>query len=171
MPRRSVVLFSALFSLVSSHAAFAQGKVDLKIVKYPELARLVRDQRGKVVVLDLWAEWCIPCKREFPRLVQLHEKYGNEGLVCISVSLDNPAEKDRLPRVIKFLESRKAYFTDVLLDEDQDFWLTKLNFKGPPCVYVFNREGKWVRFVAEDDPYTKVEKLVAAWLKKDKDRQ
>jgi hypothetical protein len=107
----------------------------------------------------------------------LHDKYSKDGLVCLSVSLDDPREKGKLAKVQKFLEASKADFTNVVLDEDQEFWQKKFNFLGPPCVYVFNQEGKWVRFVADDDRnkndqdedhYKKVEKLVVEWLKQGK---
>jgi hypothetical protein len=98
----------------------------------------------------------------------LHEKYSKDGLVCLSVSLDDPREKGKLARVQKFLEARKASFTNVILDEDQEFWQKKFNFFGPPCVYVFNQEGKWVRFVDDGEHYPQIEKLVVQWLKSDK---
>jgi hypothetical protein len=98
----------------------------------------------------------------------LHEKYAKDGLVCFSVSLDDPREKGKLVKVQKFLAARKATFTNLLLDEDQDFWLKKFKFNGPPCVYVFNQEGKWVRFVDDEDHYKKIDKLVGEWLQEGK---
>jgi len=115
----------------------------------------------------------VPCKKEFPQLVKLHEKYANDDLVVISVSLDDPGDKDkkdnkvrqRKETVLEFLEQQKATFTNLILDESQEFWQAKFGFVGPPCVFVFNREGKWKRF-ANDDPYPEVAKLVAEYLGK-----
>jgi len=58
--------------------------VQLKIVKYGELTEAVRVQKGKVLVVDVWADFCIPCKEEFPNLVRLHKKYAEKGLSCFS---------------------------------------------------------------------------------------
>lgn len=46
---------------------------------------------GKVVWVDFWASWCVPCRRSFPWMNTMHRKYGGEGLQIIAVNLD----KDR----------------------------------------------------------------------------
>ena len=46
---------------------------------------------GRVVWVDFWASWCVPCRRSFPWLNSMHRKYGPEGLEIIAVNLD----KDR----------------------------------------------------------------------------
>jgi cytochrome c biogenesis protein CcmG, thiol:disulfide interchange protein DsbE len=45
--------------------------------------------RGKIVVLDFWATWCTPCRAEIPRLMDLQNKYGDQGLQIIGISLDD----------------------------------------------------------------------------------
>jgi len=46
------------------------------------------DFKGKVVVLNFWATWCPPCRREIPSFVALQKRYGARGLVIVGVSLD-----------------------------------------------------------------------------------
>lgn len=48
--------------------------------------RSLTDYRGKVIVLNLWATWCPPCREEMPMLERLQERYGKEGVVVIAVS-------------------------------------------------------------------------------------
>ncbi len=47
---------------------------------------------GKVVVIDFWASWCVPCRRSFPWMNDMHDKYTADGLVIIAVNLDRSAD-------------------------------------------------------------------------------
>jgi thiol-disulfide isomerase/thioredoxin len=49
--------------------------------------------KGKVIVLNFWATWCVPCRAEIPTLVQLQTKYAGQGLQVVGVSVDDPVEK------------------------------------------------------------------------------
>jgi peroxiredoxin len=51
--------------------------------------------RGKIVLLDFWATWCDPCRVEIPRFVELQNKYGDQGLQIIGVSMDDGPEPVR----------------------------------------------------------------------------
>lgn len=44
--------------------------------------------RGRVVLVDFWASWCEPCKRSFPWMASLHERYGAKGLTIVAINLD-----------------------------------------------------------------------------------
>jgi peroxiredoxin len=50
------------------------------------------DLRGKIVLLDFWATWCTPCREETPHLVELQNKYRDQGLQIIGVSMDDSSE-------------------------------------------------------------------------------
>src|SRR5258707_1096422 len=110
-----------------------KGDISLKLVKYDGLKDVILKNRGKVVLVDFWGDFCDPCKKAFPHVVELHKKHEKEGLVVVSVALDdineNPAAKDS---ALKFLKAKGATFTNLLLDEPPELWQTKLHFSGPP---------------------------------------
>ena len=47
------------------------------------------DHRGEIVVVNFWATWCPPCRREIPGFIQLQEEFGTEGVTIVGVSLDD----------------------------------------------------------------------------------
>ena len=55
--------------------------------------RRLSDLRGKVVLIDFWASWCGPCRRENPNVVRIYKKYKDMGFDIFSVSLDNNRDK------------------------------------------------------------------------------
>ena len=61
------------------------------------------DYKGKVVLINLWATWCAPCRMELPELVKLQKKYQGQGLQIVGVTYpdDEPAEVLRMSRKLK----------------------------------------------------------------------
>jgi hypothetical protein len=98
----------------------------------------------------------------------MHRKYKDEGLVTVSVSLDDPDEKDVRENIQKFLDKQKAVFPNYWLREDSNVVQTKLKISGPPCVYVFNRENQWVAKYEklEESDQADIEQQVRELLKK-----
>ncbi len=61
---------------------------DWRLTSLDGKAIKLSDFKGKVVVLNFWATWCPPCRREIPDFVALQKQYADKGLVIIGVSLD-----------------------------------------------------------------------------------
>jgi thiol-disulfide isomerase/thioredoxin len=142
------------------------GKVELKLVKLAQVLEAVKAQTGKIVVLDVWGTFCVPCKKEFPRLVKLHEQHAREGLVCMSLSVD---DKDDRQAALDFLKERQADFANFLIDEPAHVWQNHFVLKGVPAVFIWDRAGKQAARFDGDDPdnqftYAQVEKKVAELL-------
>jgi len=136
----------------------------LKTVKYDDLAKFVAAQKGKVVVVDFWASYCVPCKKSLPHLVALHRKYAAQGLVAISVSVDDVKDTQAVTAARAFLAKQQATMTNFLLDEAPEFWLKKLNADGVPVVFVFNRAGQIDRKWTETPKPEELEGLIAKLL-------
>ena len=92
--------------------------------------------RGKVVLVNFWATWCPPCRKEMPDLETLYERFSSKGLVVLAISDEEAAKIEPLIR------ERKFSFP-VLLDPGR-----KVNemfvVEGIPKSFVYDREGKLV---------------------------
>jgi len=160
---------AALFALIAAAPGFAEDKVEIQVMKYDDLIKLIEKNKGKVIVVDFWQDFCIVCKREMPKLIELKKKYGDD-LVAITVNLDDPNDTKVRARNEKTLQDKKATNTiNVLLDEKEEVWQKKLNVTGFPTIFVFNPEGKYEKRYPEDKEnfdYSDVAKVVADLLKK-----
>jgi len=72
---------------------FTQPDVDGKPVK-------LSDFKGKYVLIDFWASWCAPCRRENPNLVKVYEQYKSKGFEILGVSLDKATDKAKWMKAI-----------------------------------------------------------------------
>ena len=98
--------------------------------------------KGKVTIIDFWAAWCGPCRRENPNVVKTYQKYHDKGLEIISVSLDKPGQKDRWLKAIKddnltwHHVSNLNYFSDPVA--------RLYNIRSIPATYILDEDGKIV---------------------------
>ena len=90
--------------------------------------------RGKVVFLDFWASWCVPCRDEFPVLQRLHERYRERGLRVVGVTVDQDASNAR-----GFLDRARARFL-ILHDANREV-AEKYSPPSMPTSFVIDREG------------------------------
>lgn len=123
------------------------GKVDLQVLSWDQMMALVEQQKGKVVVVDVWATYCVPCIREFPNLVKLHQEHPQQ-VAAISVSLDYEGFEGMPPeayreKVLTFLQKQKATMTNVLCSDDpESLYGQKLPQQSLPAVLVYDKQGQ-----------------------------
>lgn len=81
----------------------------------------LKQLRGKPVLLNFWATWCIPCREELPELEQLHREYRSKGLVVLAVSVDEARAAKDIPEFLRAGDPRVgAYTFPVALDTKQE---------------------------------------------------
>lgn len=92
-------------------------------------------QQGKVVLLNIWATWCAPCREETPELVDLYNEYKDQGLVILGVSIDEQG----MSVVEPFIEKYKVNYPMVIDDG------TIMDKYGPtmgiPTTYIIDKKG------------------------------
>jgi cytochrome c biogenesis protein CcmG/thiol:disulfide interchange protein DsbE len=94
--------------------------------------------KGKVVLLDIWATWCGPCKESFPKLEELNVKYKTQGLEVLAISADNPDDVKESD-IVQFAEEHGAKFS-VGWDKDKAI-APKYDPKTMPSSYIIDRKG------------------------------
>jgi peroxiredoxin len=94
------------------------------------------DFRGKVVVLDFWATWCPPCKREIPDFVDLQKTYGSRGVQIIGIALDEPEK-------VRAFARQNGMKYPVLLGSDE-IALRYGGIEGIPTTFILDKSGKIV---------------------------
>ena len=109
------------------------------------------DYQGKVVVLDFWASWCVPCRRSFPWMNEMQQKYADEGLVVIAVNLDNQASD-----ADAFLQKYPAKFS-IHYDHERQL-AREYSVEAMPSSFLIGRDGTIVERhlgfkVAKTDEY------------------
>ncbi len=120
-----------------------------------DLARL----RGNVVYVDFWASWCAPCRRSFPWMNALHERYRTQGLAIVAINVDK-----RRPDAERFLRDVPAGFPVVF--DAQGTVPAAFDVKGMPSSYLIDRQGV-VAAVEEgfhDDRKSALEERIRALL-------
>jgi peroxiredoxin len=117
--------------------------------------RSLADFRGEVVVLNLWATWCAPCRHETPFLQSLYEQRRDEGLEIVGISMDTGDARDQVEEFVREFGVRYP----ILLDP-QMRGMDSYRVLGLPASFLIDRDGtlRWMRFgpvSADDDEFMK----------------
>jgi peroxiredoxin len=124
----------AMARLVAADAA--RQKADFTLTDLQGKTWHLQDLRGKVVLVNFWATWCSPCRKEMPDLQALYEKYKDQGFAVLAISDEEAA------KVTLFLAERKISYP-VLLDPGRKVH-ELYQVEGIPKSFVYDRDGKLV---------------------------
>jgi thiol-disulfide isomerase/thioredoxin len=94
------------------------------------------DYRGKVVLVDFWATWCGPCKREMPHVKELHDKLTAKGFSVVGISLDKDQEA-----LSTYLAENQIPWENLAGDETQEL-AEKYGVRGIPTMMAIGKDGK-----------------------------
>lgn len=95
------------------------------------------DLKGKVVYLDFWASWCVPCRKSFPWMNEMHARYDKKDFTIVAINLDSSKAE-----ALKFLEKIPADF-DIAYDPEGGV-ADKYKLKAMPSSYLIDKKGKLV---------------------------
>jgi thiol-disulfide isomerase/thioredoxin len=99
--------------------------------------RSLSDWRGQVVLINLWASWCAPCRKEMPSLAQLQRRFGSKDFEVVAISLDRGGGKVAQ----KFLEETQSRLLRLYIDPSGRA-LETISALGLPASVLIDREGR-----------------------------
>jgi peroxiredoxin len=138
---------------LGSSPAWSQAKVDYKVVPIlqpmkdnaptpdfnlatPDGKKLsLKDFRGKVVLLNFWASWCVPCREEMPAMEKLYQEYKQKNFVVLAIAV-----KDRKQDAIDFVKELKLSYP-IALDPEAQVG-TLYGAWGLPATYLIGPKGE-----------------------------
>ena len=95
------------------------------------------DFKGKVIILNFWATWCVPCKAEIPGFIDLQMKHGGRGLQIIGLSVDDPPGTAK-----KYADDMKMNYPVLLAEGKEDILKAYDPIPSIPVSVVIGRDGK-----------------------------
>ena len=119
---------------VTASNANTQAAPDVQFAKLDGGSLRLSDLRGRVVVLNFWATWCVPCRSEIPALSSMEKALAPEGLTVVGVSYDDTAEL-----IQEFQKDLKQDYLVVLGGKDVG---SQLPASPLPTTYIIDRQGQ-----------------------------
>ncbi|NUF64582.1 TlpA family protein disulfide reductase [Acinetobacter bereziniae] len=139
-----ILLLLTIFSLLSVSAHYTYRQIQLQYQQFPDVQLLNLQQQpikltkylGKPTVINLWASWCPPCRREMPVLSEAQKKYPNVKLIFINQNEDAVT-------VQNYLQQHSLQLDEVLLDTNGST-AQKMGMFGLPSTLFFDAQGKLI---------------------------
>lgn len=154
---------------------FALATLGMSVIADPALPRTnardlkqrIHRNKGKVVIVNLWATWCAPCMEELPDLARFYRNYRKQGVEMIGVSLDDVETADQT--VPPVLRRHNVRYPVVVMAQDYDEFADQFDkaWRGEvPRFYLYDKRGKRVKAWSGKTTYDTLEDEVKALLRK-----
>jgi thiol-disulfide isomerase/thioredoxin len=136
-----------LNSYVKKQAVSENAQYRVDTIDKSNLEKLIKNRNGKVLFLNVWATWCLPCKEEFPDIVKLSNTYIDIEIVGLSVDYPDEVES----KIIPFIKSHNVKFKIFVQDfrniDDLINYLNKDWNGGIPTTFIFDTTGTQRAFI------------------------
>jgi thiol-disulfide isomerase/thioredoxin len=140
MERIRVIAIGFFYLLATARGFGAEGAPELLWHDMHGTPQNLTSYKGKIIVLNFWATWCVPCKHEMPLLAEMQKKYEDKGVVVLGASVDDEKSQQL---VQPFAEKNNILFP-VLLGANTD-QMQKLQLgEAIPATAFFDTDGNLV---------------------------
>ena len=143
----TIITLALIISLFMAAAPLRAGDA-VKKITFSELSALLESNRGKVVVVALWATWCPPCRKEIPGFINLYNKYKDKGVEIIGIAFDENGESAVPPFITKTGINYPVYLEGKNVAQAYDL-------RAYPTTVIYDKNGKLVNkhvgYASEED--------------------
>ena len=131
------------------------SSIKVNLLDEKQLANLIEQRLDRILLINVWATWCIPCRKEFPDLVRLAEKYKDRELDIIAISADYPDEIES--KIIPFIQSQQVnfpvYVQNFATQEDFINFINRDWSGALPASFLYNADGEQTLFLLGKQSY------------------
>ena len=159
LPRRVLCRVLGGVLLLGAAAAILSAQKLPVVADTAAYRNVVAAHKGKVVLVEFWATWCVPCREEMPELVKLERKLRARGLDVIMISVDDPGDEARAAKVLKDTTMPVPGFLRNVPDDDKFCVSVDPGWTSGavPAIFLYNRSGLKVRSFIGATPMKTVE--------------
>ena len=126
--------------------------IQMTPVTYDEWETRRIQYQPKIVVVDMWATWCVSCIERFPEMVRLHEQYKDHNVQFVSMNLDDREDTQSIDVAEQFLKKMNAKFDHFRMDENLLVAFEKIDLIGIPAVLIYDENGNEKYRLSGDNP-------------------
>jgi thiol-disulfide isomerase/thioredoxin len=127
--------FLLVITLAFSNLLFAAQAAEQNTIE--QFQQRLNTQKGNIVYVDFWSSWCIPCRKSFPWMNKLQDKYQKQGFTILSINLDHDRKS-----ADEFLLESPANFP--IIYDPKGLIARKYKLKGMPSSFIIDRTGQLV---------------------------
>jgi thiol-disulfide isomerase/thioredoxin len=146
----SVALGCMFFAVAPNANAQSANAPDIKVVAPKDVKDLIAANKGKVVFLNFFATYCVPCHTEFPDIEKLQTKYGDK-LQVVEVSMNDVTDQAEKAEMQKYIEQQRPPFPVYIASTTDDSYYKDIDprwaqSEALPMTMIFDKDGKEAHF-------------------------
>jgi thiol-disulfide isomerase/thioredoxin len=151
-----ILFLAAVLSLA------AQPLPKINETSYP---KMIAAQKGKVVLVDFWATWCVPCRKEMPEIAKLEAKLKVKGLVVVPISADEPENEAAAREFLTKSGIKAPGYLKAPKDDDTFIRAIDPKWSGElPALVLYDKTGKKVQIWKGETAVSTIEAAVTKLL-------